>query len=480
MKILGVTACISGIAHTYISAEAIQQAAKAAGHQVKVETRGSVGAENVLTEQDIREADVIIIAADLGVPRERFNGKPVFEVGTHEVVKEADVVIQKAIKFAKAYVPAKNSVQEAKAVKDETVQSKPEKSNKKLQDTGVYKHLMSGISFMIPFIVAGGIIIALSFAVSKTAFSEKGTLAATLYAIGGANAFALMIPILAGYIAFSIADRPGLCAGMVGGMIASSTGSGFIGGIIAGFLAGYTVIFIKKMLPLRGGLRAMMPILILPVFSTLFVGLIMVYVVGKPVAFINNGLTGWLNSLAGVNAVLLGFIIAAMIAVDLGGVFCRVSYAFAVATLVSGHPSIVMAAAMAGGLVPSLGMALTTVLSPHKFTNDEREAGKGCWVLGASFIVEGCIPFAARDPKVVIPAVTLGAGVAGALTAFFGCTQSVPHGGLWVMPIPGAIGNIPFYLLSVLIGIGVEVTIMTVFKKNVTAKGKNNDKVVVS
>lgn len=479
MKILGVTACISGIAHTYISAEAIQQAAKAAGHQVKVETRGSVGVENGLTEQDINEADVIIIAADLGVPRERFKGKPVFEVGTHEVVKEPEVVIQKAIKFAKAYVPEKNLFKETKVEKEEKVEVVQEKRRKQLQDSEVYKHLMSGISFMIPFIVAGGIIIALSFAASKTAFSEKGTFAATLYAIGGANAFALMIPILAGYISFSIADRPGLCAGMVGGMIASSTGSGFIGGIIAGFLAGYTVRLIKKILPLRGGLKAMMPILILPVFSTLIVGLIMTYVVGKPVSFLNNGLTGWLNSLAGVNAVLLGFIVAAMIAVDLGGVFCRVSYAFAVATLVSGHPSIVMAAAMAGGLVPSLGMAFATVIAPNKFTNDEREAGKGCWVLGASFIVEGCIPFAAREPKAVVPAVTLGAGVAGALAALFGCTQSVPHGGLWVMPIPGAIGNIPFYLLSVLIGIAVEVTLLYLLKKNVSVKKNKEDRVTV-
>lgn len=478
MKIVGVTACISGIAHTYISAEAIQQAAKAAGHQVKVETRGSVGAENVLTEQEIREADVVIIAADLGIPKERFKGKPVFEVGTHEVVKEPDIVIKKAEKFAKSFVPGKDNVVEEKQV--DAASEAELKGGKKIQDTELYKHLMNGISFMIPFIVAGGIIIALSFAASKTAMSEKGTLAANLFLIGGGTAFSLMIPILSGFIAYSIADRPGLCAGMVGGMLASTGGSGFIGGLIAGFLAGYSTRFVKKVVPLRGGLQAMMPILVLPLASTLFTGLMMIYVIGKPVTIINNGLTGWLNALSGANAVVLGFIVAGMIAIDLGGVMCRVSYAFAVATLASGHPSIVMAAAMAGGLVPSTAMALTTILAPHKFTEDELEAGKGCWVLGASFIVEGCIPFAARDPKVVIPAVTIGAGVAGALAAFFGCTQSVPHGGIWVMPIPGAITKIPLYLLSVLIGVIVESGILVLFKKNVVAKGTRKKSKAVS
>jgi len=459
---------------TYIHiSRSASQAAKELGHQVKIETRGSVGAENVLTAKEIKEADVVIIAADLGVPKERFKGKPVFEVGTHEVVKNPIAIIQRAEKFAKAYVPGEDALEESKIEAVSEVSNKP--GRKSIGDTEVYKHLMNGISFMIPFIVAGGIIIALSFAASQTAMSEKGTFAAQLYQLGAGSAFALMLPILSGYIAFSIADRPGLCAGMVGGMLASSGGSGFIGGIIAGFLAGYSVKFLKKAIPLRGGLQAMMPILVLPLFSTLFVGLVMIFVVGAPIAALNGALTGWLNSLSGVNAVLLGFIVAAMIAVDLGGVFCRVGYAFAVATLATGQPSIVMAAAMAGGLVPSTAMALATVLAPHKFTVDEREAGKGCWVLGASFIVEGCIPFAARDPKVVIPAVTIGAGITGALSAFFGCTQSVPHGGIWVLPIPGAIGHIPFYLLSVLIGVSVTTVILIIFKKNVTAKNKKND-----
>ncbi|MDK2865728.1 MAG: fructose system or component [Clostridiales bacterium] len=465
MKIVAVTACISGIAHTYLSAEALESAGKALGHQIKVETRGSIGAENVLTEKEIREAQVVIIAADLSIPKERFKGKPVYEAGTHEVVNKAGEIIQKALKFAENYQPGKEAAAAPKAVKTEPAENQGA-GGKSVIWSEIYRHLMCGISYLIPFVVSGGIIMALSFA-----FAESNPEIAGILGTIGDLAFGMMLPIMAGFIAQSIADRPGLVPGIVGGFLASgATASGFIGGVLAGFIAGYSVQLLKKVFRFKGGLRAMMPILILPLFSTLITGLIMLFVIGKPVAIVNDFLTNWLNSLSGGSAVVLGFIVAAMIAVDLGGVFCRVGYAFAVATLATGQPSVAMAAAMAGGLVPSTAIALATVLMPHKFTDDEIEAGKGCWVLGASFIVEGVIPFAARDIKAVVPAVTLGAGVTGALTAFFGCTQSVPHGGIWVMPVPGAIGNVPMYLLSVAVGIAVTVGLTAVLKKDVSPK----------
>lgn len=473
MNIVGVTACISGIAHTYLSAEALMEAAQKAGHTIKVETRGSVGAENVLTQAEIDAADVVIIAADLGVPKERFNGKPVLEVGTHKVVQEAPQIIQQAIALQKSFVPGE-AVQVKAAAQETTADVKVQ--NKNSLGSELYRHIMSGISYMIPFIVSGGIILALSYAFANSTGALK-ILSDNLSAIGGA-AFNMMVPIMAAFVAHSIADRPGLVPGIVGGLLATGvTNTGFIGGLAAGLLGGYTVLLLKKIFNFKGGMKAMLPILILPGISALTTGLIMIYVIGTPIAWLNDLLTGWLVSLSGGSAVLLGFVVAAMIAVDMGGVCCRVGYAFAVATLATGEPSIVMAAGMAGGLVPSTIMALSTVIAPQKFTKDEIEAGKSCWVLGASFIVEGAIPFALRDFKVVVPAITIGAGVTGALCAFFGCTQSVPHGGIWVAPIPGAIGNLPMYLLSVAIGIVVGTAIILIFKKNVTEKNTKKEKV---
>lgn len=462
MKIVAVTACISGIAHTYLSAEALENAGKSLGHQIKIETRGSVGAENVLTSKEIAEADVVIIAADLSIPKDRFKGKPIYEAGTHEVVNKAAEIISKAEKFAADYKPSEAEA----AFAEDTPAPSEENKGKSNMGSEIYRHLMCGISYLIPFVVSGGIILALSYAFKET----NPQIAETLGTIGNL-AFSMMVPIMAGYVALSIADRPGLVPGIVAGFLATGvTASGFVGGLVGGFIAGYTILLLKKVFRFKGGLKAMMPILILPLFSTLITGLAMIFVIGKPIGLLNTILTDWLNSLSGGSAILLGFVVAAMIAVDLGGVFCRVGYAFAVATLASGEPSIAMAAGMAGGLVPSTAMALATVLAPHKFTKDEVEAGKGCWVLGASFIVEGVIPFAARDLKVVIPAVTIGAGVTGALTAFFGCAQSVPHGGIWVLPVPGAIDNIPMYLLSVVAGVAVATAITLIFKKDVSQK----------
>lgn len=474
MKIVCVTACISGIAHTYLSAEALEEAAKAEGHEIRVETRGSVGTENELTPAEIAAADVVIVAADMGVPKERFNGKAMLEVGTHKVVQEAPKIIAQATEIAKNHVPGETLVA-AEAVGAAQPEAPATDGKKNSLVSELYKHIMSGVSFMIPFVVSGGIITALSYAFGNVTAEWAVALGESLGIIGSA-AFGMMVPIMSAYVAFSIADRPGLVPGMVAGLMAvNNTSSGFLGGMLGGLLAGYTVLLLKKIFNFKGGMKAMLPILILPGISALSTGLIMLYLIGTPIGWLNDILTNWLVSLSGSSAILLCAIVAGMITVDLGGVFCRVGYAFAVATLATGEPSVVMAAAMAGGLVPSTAMALCTVIAPQKFTQDEIEAGKGCWVLGASFIVEGAIPFAARDIKAIIPSLTLGSAVTGALCAVFNCTQSVPHGGIWVAPIPGAIGNLPMYLLATVIGIAVAAGLVLVLKKDLrpkTAKAK--------
>lgn len=318
---------------------------------------------------------------------------------------------------------------------------------------------------MIPFVVAGGILIALSFIFGIEAFKEEGTLAAALMKIGGGSAFALMVPILAGYIAFSIADRPGLVPGMVGGMIASSTGSGFLGGILAGFLAGYTILALKKAIKLPRAMEGLMPVLILPVVSTLVVGLAMIYVLGVPVAAINTGLNNWLAAMSGTNAVLLGTILGAMMALDMGGPVNKAAYTFGVGTLVAGQLSPVMAAVMAAGMVPPLGIALATTLAKGKFTLDEQEAGKAAYAMGASFITEGAIPFAAADPARIIPAIVLGSALTGALSMLFNCGLAVPHGGVFVLFIPNAVSNLPMYLVSILAGTAATAALIIGLKK---------------
>ncbi len=454
MKFVAVTACPTGIAHTYMAAEALQIAGKEMNAEIKVETRGSVGAENELTAEDIAAADAVIIAADAAVPKERFAGKKMIEVPVKDAIKDAKGLIEKA-KTASVYGQKQdlsNAVEAAKAEK---------KGDRK----GPYKHLMNGVSFMIPFVTAGGILIALSFVFGITAFEEEGTLAATLMNIGGGSAFALMVPILAGYIAFSIADRPGLVPGMVGGMLASSTGSGFLGGILAGFFAGYTVNFLKRTIKLPKSLAGLMPVLVLPVISTLIVGLGMVYVIGTPVAAINTGLNNWLTSMSGANSVILGLILGLMMAFDMGGPVNKAAYTFGVGTLVAGQSSQVMAAVMAAGMVPPLAVGLATLIARNKFTPDEREAGKAAWALGASFITEGAIPFAAADPLRMIPSFMAGSAVTGALSMLFGAALAVPHGGVFVFFIPNAVTNLVMYLVAIAAGTAVAGGLVSVLKK---------------
>ncbi|GKU27857.1 PTS fructose transporter subunit IIC [Clostridium folliculivorans] len=453
MKLVAITSCPTGIAHTYMAAEALQMAAKELGHEIKVETQGSVGAENVITQEDLRSASAVIIAADTNVDKSRFAGMPLIEVSVKDAIKDPKALIQRALTAKASDAPKKT----------ETSSNSQEKENR----NGPYKHLMNGVSFMIPFVVAGGILIALSFAFGIKAFEVKGSLAEALFRIGANGAFSFLVPILAGYIAYSIADRPGLVPGMVGGYLASNIGSGFLGGLIAGFLAGYTVYYLKKVIKLPKSLEGLMPVLVLPVLSTLIVGLIMIYVLGNPVKAINDGLTGWLNSLSGTNAILLGTIIGLMMAFDMGGPLNKAAYTFGVATISQGQPSAIMAAVMAAGMVPPLAVAVATVLGKNKFTTQEREAGKAAWALGAAFITEGAIPFAAADPLRVIPSIMVGSALTGALSMLFKCTLAVPHGGLFVFFIPNAVGNVLMYVLSILIGAVVGGVILSTVKKPV-------------
>ncbi|GAA0177880.1 fructose-specific PTS transporter subunit EIIC [Clostridium sediminicola] len=454
MKIVAITSCPTGIAHTYMAAEALQMAAKEKGIDIKVETQGSVGAENVITEEDLKGAKAVIIAADTNVDLSRFAGMPMIQVAVADAIKDAAGLIEKAL-VAK---PSESLV-------DTVSRAKEEKRN---QRTGAYKHLMTGVSFMIPFVVAGGILIAISFIFGIEAFKEEGTFAAAMMSIGGGGAFGFMVPILAGYIAFSIADRPGLVPGMVGGYLSSQLGAGFLGGILAGFLAGYTVYYLKKYIKLPRAMEGLMPVLILPVLSTFIVGVIMIYVLANPIKAINDGLNGWLASLSGTNAVLLGTILGLMMAFDMGGPVNKAAYAFATGTLVAGEPSMIMAAVMAAGMTPPLGLALATILAKDKFTTQEKEAGKAAWALGISFITEGAIPFAAADPIRVIPSIMVGSAVTGALSMLFKCGLAVPHGGIFVLPIPNAVTGLPMYAVSIAIGTVVTALMLSTLKKKIS------------
>lgn len=456
MKILAVTACPTGIAHTFMAAEAIEEAAKKKGHSIKVETRGSIGAENELTADEIAEADAIILACDTAVPLDRFNGKKVLQVSVSDALKDAAGLIDRAL-AAPVFGVSANLADQVSQIKEQ----------RSAQRTGVYKHLMNGVSYMIPFVVAGGIAIALSFLIGGyKGFEVQNSLAAWLMGIGGgAGAFGLMVPILAGYIAFSIADRPGLAVGAIGGTVALQMGAGFLGGLVAGFLAGYIVLLIKKTIKLPRTLQGIMPVLIIPVLGSLIVGLLMFAVLGGPVSALNKAMIAFLTGMSGTNAALLGLILGLMMAFDMGGPINKAAYAFATGTLATmtvGTGSAVMAAVMAAGMTPPLGLALATVLFRKKFSVAEHEAGKAAWVLGASFITEGAIPFAAADPLRVIPSIMIGSGVTGALAMLFNCTLSVPHGGLFVF---FAASNIPLYLLSIAIGTVLTAVILGLLKK---------------
>src|SRR5471030_772273 len=437
-RIVAITACPTGVAHTFMAAEAIESEAKKRGWWVKVETRGSVGAGNAITPEEVAQADLVIVAADIEVDLDKFAGKPMYRTSTGLALKKTKQELDKALVEAEIFEPKKQGAQAAGGKKKEG-------------GAGPYRHLLTGVSYMLPMVVAGGLCIALSFAFGIKAFEVKGTLAAALMQIGGASAFALMVPVLAGFIAFSIADRPGLTPGLIGGMLAVSTGAGFLGGIIAGFLAGYVAKFIGNKLHLPQSMEALKPILIIPLLASLVTGLVMIYVVGTPVAKILGGLTNWLQSMGTANAVLLGAILGAMMCTDMGGPVNKASYAFGV-TLLSSSVYAPMAAIMAAGMVPPLAMGLATILARKKFEESEREGGKAAMVLGLCFITEGAIPFAARDPMRVLPCCIAGGALTGALSMAFGAKLMAPHGGLFVLLIPGAITPIIGYLVAIIAG----------------------------
>ncbi|WP_338574310.1 PTS fructose transporter subunit IIBC [Erwinia billingiae] len=449
-RIVAVTACPTGVAHTFMAAEAIDTEAKKRGWWVKVETRGSVGAGNAITPEEVAEADLVIVAADIEVDLAKFAGKPMYRTSTGLALKKTAQELDKAVAEAKPYQP-KGGAQSSS-------------SDDKKEGAGAYRHLLTGVSYMLPMVVAGGLSIALSFAFGITAFKEQGTLAAALMQIGGSSAFALMVPVLAGFIAFSIADRPGLTPGLIGGMLATSINAGFLGGIIAGFIAGYAAKFISSKLKLPQSMEALKPILIIPLVASLITGLLMIYVVGTPVAKIMEGLTHWLANMGTANAILLGAILGGMMCTDMGGPVNKVAYAFGVG-LLSSQTYAPMAAIMAAGMVPPLAMGLATLVARRKFNKGQQEGGKAALVLGLCFISEGAIPFAARDPMRVLPCCIIGGALTGAISMAVGAKLMAPHGGLFVLLIPGAITPVIGYLMAIIIGTAVAGLSYAVLKR---------------
>lgn len=436
-KIVAVTACPTGVAHTFMAAEALSEAGKALGHAIRVETQGSVGAQDQLTDEEIAAADLVILACDIEVDAARFAGKRVFRTSTGNALKKPKPTIEAALKEAE--------VEQAGGA------SAGGEAKKGAKEKGVYQHLLTGVSFMLPMVVAGGLLIALSFVFGIEAFQEEGTLAAALMQIGGGTAFALMIPVLAGYIAYSIADRPGIAPGMIGGMLASEIGAGFIGGILAGFLAGYVALAVTRYVKLPSSVESLKPILIIPLVASLITGLTMIYVVGEPVAAILSALTTFLENMGSANAVLLGILLGSMMCFDLGGPVNKAAYTFGVGLLASETYG-PMAAIMAAGMVPAIGMGIASFVAKSKFSEPEREAGKASFVLGFCFISEGAIPFAAKDPLRVIPISMLGGAITGALSMLVGAELMAPHGGIFVLLIPNAINPVLLYLAAIVIG----------------------------
>lgn len=452
-KLLAVTACPTGIAHTYMAAESLQKAAGEKNVPIKVETRGAIGIENELTAAEIAEAHAIIIAADTDVDEARFAGKPIVRVAVAQGIKIPGQLIDQAL-----------------ALQASTTSAAPQGGSSigssERSENSFYKNLMNGVSHMLPLVVAGGLLIALSFFKLNP---EEGTFFANLLQIGGA-AMGLMVPILAAFIAFSIAGKPALAAGLVGGMLSKDLGAGFLGGILAGFLAGYIVRYLIKYIKLPKSMEGLKPLLIVPLLSVFIIGMLMIYVIGTPIKDLMDALTVWLQNIGSGNKILLGAILGGMMAIDMGGPFNKTAYTFAVGLLASGVYG-PMAAVMAAGMTPPLGIWLATVLAPKKFTLEEREAGKAASILGLSFITEGAIPFGAADPLRIIPAFMIGSGLTGALSMVFDATLRAPHGGIFVLAVPNAIGQPMMYLLAIVVGTVVTAILVNLFKRNKPAIG---------
>lgn len=461
-RILAVTSCPTGIAHTYMAAEGLEKAAKAAGCFIKVETRGSGGAKNVLTEQEIKDADCIIIAADAKVPMDRFHGKKLIECQVTDGISKADQLVERAIRGDAPVYQAGNPSSESEQKSSGGTAHK------------IYTHLMNGVSHMLPFVIGGGILIALAFLIdglcvdvnslSADARSNFGTItpvAAALKNIGNV-AFGFMLPVLAGYIAESIADRPALAVGFVGGMIAANGKSGFLGALAAGFLAGFVILVLKRVFSkLPEAIEKITPVLLYPLFGILLIGLIMTYIVEPPIGALNTALNTGLTNMSGSSKILLGIIVGGMMSIDMGGPFNKAAYVFGTASIAAGNYDI-MAAVMIGGMVPPCAIALASILFKNKFTKDERKSAPVNFIMGLAFITEGAIPYAAADPLHVLPSCIIGAAVAGALSMAFGCTLMAPHGGIFVFPV---VGNAVMYLVALVVGTVVGAVLLGLLKK---------------
>lgn len=448
-NIVAVTACPTGVAHTFMSAEAIENYAKAQGWNVRVETRGQVGAGNPITPEEVAAADLVFVAADIDVPLDKFKGKLMYRTSTGLALKKTAQEFEKSFKEAKVFEGAATSA----ATETKTEEKK-----------GVYKHLMTGVSHMLPLVVAGGLLIAVSFMFGIEAFKDEtiaGGLPKALMDIGGGAAFHLMIAVFAGYVAFSIADRPGLAVGLIGGMLATTAGAGILGGIVAGFLAGYVVKFLNDIIKLPPSFTSLKPILILPLFGAAIVGLLMIYVINPPVKALMDALVDWLNTMGQTNAVILGLILGVMMCVDMGGPVNKAAYTFGVG-LIASQQYVPMAAVMAAGMVPPIGMAIATLLARSKFTANQRDAGKASFVLGLCFISEGALPFVAADPVRVIISSILGGATAGAISMGLGITLQAPHGGLFVIPF---VSQPLMYLGAIALGSVVTGVIYSVIKQ---------------
>ncbi|WP_246601495.1 PTS fructose transporter subunit IIABC [Enterococcus alishanensis] len=455
--IVGVTACTTGIAHTYMAAEALEEAGKKLGVKVHIEKQGASGIEDRLTKEMIAQADGVIFAVDTNVKeKERFADKPFVEVKVAVPLKKAESLLTEVLENPQGKVKIANKVT------DSSNESQEEKK-------GIYTHFMTGVNFMLPFVIAGGIITALSFAfgieASDPTSASYNVLAAALNEIGGGTALALMVPILAGGVAYSIAGRPGIAPGVIGGMLASTSGAGFLGGLVGGMFAGYLTAFIVKHLKVPKSIQALSNLIIVPLLSVLITGLVMKFLIGQPIAALMNFLNDWLNSLGTTNGVLFGILIGCFMAFDMGGPLNKAMATFAMGMMANGvyEP---IAACMVAGMTPPLGIALATVLFKKKFSQKEREAGMSCWIMGASYITEGAIPFAVANPFRIIPSLMAGSAVAAAISITAGCASRAPHGGIWVMFIPGVMNNLLMYIVAIVAGTVVTGLLVGLVTKN--------------
>ena len=464
-KLLAVTSCPTGIAHTYMAAEALEKAARAADCQIKIETRGSAGAKNVLTAEEIEAADCIIVAADAKVPMDRFNGKKVISCQVSDGIGKAERLVEQAVNGNVEVFHGENG--EAKAA----VTGKESAAHK------IYTQLMNGVSHMLPFVVGGGILIAIAFLIDglnvdinalpadqRSNFGTITPIAAMFKNIGGV-AFGLMLPVLAGFIGMAIGDRPALALGFVGGMMAANGKSGFLGALVAGFLAGYLILGLRKICDkLPDAIEKLAPVLIYPVVGILIMGLAMNFVVEPIMGGINTGLNNFLSGMGDSSRIVLGLILGGMMAIDMGGPFNKAAYVFGTAAITAGNYDI-MAAVMIGGMTPPCAIALATLLFKNKFTKEERDAGPTNFIMGLAFITEGAIPFAASDPLHVLPSCIIGSALAGALSMAFHCTLMAPHGGIFVFPV---VGNAVMYLVALVAGTVVSALLLGVLKKKIT------------